>query len=32
MERRKFLKAAAIGTAGTALAAPMVNAQKTPGL
>ena len=27
MERRKFLKAAALGTAGTALAAPMVNAQ-----
>lgn len=27
MKRRKFLKAAALGTAGTALAAPMVNAQ-----
>ena len=27
MQRRKFLKAAALGTAGAALAAPMVNAQ-----
>jgi TRAP-type mannitol/chloroaromatic compound transport system substrate-binding protein len=27
MDRRKFLKAGAFGTAGTALAAPMVNAQ-----
>lgn len=27
MQRRKFLRAAALGTAGTALAAPMVNAQ-----
>ena len=27
MDRRKFIKAAALGGAGTALAAPMVNAQ-----
>jgi TRAP-type mannitol/chloroaromatic compound transport system substrate-binding protein len=27
MDRRKFIKAGALGTAGTALAAPMVNAQ-----
>ncbi|MDE0210459.1 MAG: ABC transporter substrate-binding protein, partial [Boseongicola sp.] len=32
MQRRKFLRAAALGTAGTALAAPMVNAQSARNL